>query len=374
MMLAFGMLFAQLRKDFQIVESMFLTGNITEANERLEKLKPASGEERAFVMYYYGFQKTSSNEALNQYLATAGRHPKTKYGQLAMLEAAKIYILERDMDSAQAELRKINSPDITERFYWLACTNFYKDELSAAIANADNYLRLMPKGREAESAAYIIVDSYLEQKKYQSALSSLGRVRNIPNHDRQYFYYKQGYAHEMNASYKDALQSYQTGYEIDKYSQSAFAIEERLFEMRGKSSNLDLSFLYPYEPLEILEAEADETTVESNGSESPTPPVSVEKPTLPPLPPIVLSNPEKLAAKPSEGLYVQAGRFSVETNAARLVSNIRKMGINAGYLEESKDKTLSWVVLAGPFVSRDQAESVRGIFKEKDIDSFLTTF
>lgn len=364
---------AQIRKEFNDVEKSFLGGKISEAGSQLAKLKASNNEERAFTMYYSGFQKSNSSEALNQYLATSSRHPKTKYGQLAMLEAAKIYVLDRDMDSAQTQLRGIYSSDIVERYYWLACINFYKDEYSAATANADNYLRLAPKGKVAEPAAYIIVESYLMQKKYQSAVSALSRVRQLPNYDMQYYYFKHGYAHEMIGNYKDALSSYQKGYELDKYSQSAFSIEERLFVMRSKNAGLDISFLYPYEPLEILMP--DEVAVaEENDVQQKEEPKIADVKSIVDLPPFVSAFPEKILVKPSSGLYVQAGRFSLESNAARLVANIRNMGINASFLEERKDKELTWVVLAGPFISRDQAESVRLMFKDKDIDSFLTSF
>ncbi|HHV36561.1 MAG TPA: tetratricopeptide repeat protein [Candidatus Cloacimonetes bacterium] len=373
MLLICSVLSAQVRRDFTNVEKLFLSGKVSQASNQLSRLKPSNNEERAFTMYYAAFQKTSSSEALNQYLATSRRHPKTKYGQLAMLEAAKIYILERDMDSAQAQLRGIYSPDIIERYYWLACINFYNDEYSAAIANSDNYLRLAPKGKVAEPAAHIIVESYLMQKKYQSAISALSKVRQLPSYDRQYYHFKQGYAHEMNGNYGEALKSYQKGYELDKYSQSAFSIEERLFAMRSKNASLDISFLYPYEPLEIVEAE-EELIVENNdNNQKEEPEVKEEKP-LPELPPLIPALPEKITQKPSSGLYIQAGRFSLESNASRLVANIRKMEVNASYLEERKDKDLTWVVLAGPFADRDQAESVRLMLKDKDIDSFLTRF
>lgn len=373
MLIMCSTLSAQIRKEFIDVEKSFLGGKVSEASTQLVKLRPSNNEERAFTMYYNAFQKSNSGEALNQYLATSSRHPKTKYGQLAMLEAAKIYILDRDMDSAQSQLRGIYSPDIIERYYWLACINFYKDEYSAAIANADNYLRLAPKGKVAEPAAHIIVESYLMQKKYQSAISALSKVRQLPNYDMQYYYFKHGYAHEMNGNYKDALSSYQKGYELDKYSQSAFSIEERLFVMRSKNAGLDISFLYPYEPLEILIPD-EVAVVEENGNQIKEEPKITDMKPVVDLPPLVSALPEKLMVKPSSGLYVQAGRFSLESNAARLVANIRKMGINASFLEERKDKGITWVVLAGPFTSRDQAESVRLMFKDKDIDSFLTNF
>lgn len=364
-LLGISPLFAQLRNEFKSVKKLFDSGKISEGNAALAKLKANNEDERAFIMYYIGFAKMDSQEALNQYLATANRHSKTYYGQLAMLEAAKIYILERDLSSAQAQLKRIDSAEIVDRFFWTAKLNFERDEYAHAIANSENYLRFAPGGKEAENAYHIIVDTYIAQRKYLSAISTLSRLKKMQNIDLQHYYYKLGYANQMNGNTSEALSAYKKGYEYDKYSQLAYTIEEQLFEMRAKNAAVDISFLYPYEPLEIAIA-VEETSTEISEKEE----KKEEVPKIV-LPPIAKDLPFKLPAKPNKGVYVQAGRFAMEANANGLTKSLRDMQVMASYYEDRLDGKQSWVVVAGPFESKKDAAITKGVLTDNGINSFV---
>jgi TolA-binding protein len=82
--------------------------------------------------------------------------------------------------------------------------------LDAAIAQAENYLRLEPKGDFAENAYYLMADSYLAQKKAYSAVSTLNKLLNLklPDTDDQYLYYRLGYAYEQSEKIVDAVAAY----------------------------------------------------------------------------------------------------------------------------------------------------------------------
>jgi tetratricopeptide (TPR) repeat protein len=364
-------LFAQGRKDFSNLETLYRTGKTSEAESLLGTLKPSKDEERALVQYYTALLKKNQAEALTLLNACANAYPQTPHGQLAMLEAAKFYILDRDMQKAQALLRRINSADIVERFYWSAVVFYWLDDFASAIANAENYMRLSPNGKEAENALHLISDAYIGQRKYQSAVSSLSKVSRLKDYDKQYYFYKLGLAHELNQNAREALNAYREGYELDKYSQNAFNIEEHLFAMRSRAPSLDLSFLYPYSPLEIKpEVAADSTKglpqslVDSHGTVPP----------IPDLPPIDQNQAIKLPAKPTQGFFLQAGRFSVEGNAERLSRGIREMKLPASYYEDKSQAQTTWVVLAGPFQTSEDTDRARIRLTNSEINSFIVQY
>jgi tetratricopeptide (TPR) repeat protein len=361
---------AQVRKDFQNLETLFEEGKTADLQKELKDLKPNKDEERALVLYLEAMLCKNIADTQTRLNSCIEKYPKTPYGQMAMLEVAKIHILEREMQKAGTLLRRINSPDIVDRFYWIAVVFYWQDDYSSAIANAENYLRLSPQGKEAESAHYLIVDSYVSQRKYQSAISSLANLQHLKEFDRQYYYYKLGMINELNSNFKEALKAFREGYELDKYSQVAFDIEERLFNMRSRTPSLDLSFLYPYTPLDIPVELASDSLDTQVGS---VPEVSEKLPPLN-LPPIDEYLPIKLISKPLKGFFLQAGRFSVKTNAERLCRSIRDMQIPASYYEDKDQGKTTWVVLAGPFSSREQTDSARARLTSSEINSFIVQY
>ncbi|MDI3503771.1 MAG: hypothetical protein PWP64_707 [Candidatus Cloacimonadota bacterium] len=356
---------ADVRKDFAKVEELYNSGKLDEVADKLSRLKSNRDEEQALLLYYSALLHKTKAQALEGFLSAAQEFPKTHYGQLAMLEAAKIYILEREIPQAQAQLRRISSARIIERFYWLAVTFYWLEDYPSAIANAENYLRLSPAGRVSESALHLVADSYIAQNKYQSAISSLHKIKRLPEYDQQYYYYRLGYANELGGDSGAALRAYRTGYELDKYSQVAFNIEERLFALRSRAPALDLSFLYPYTPLDIA-ASQDSTA---------TPAIEAIPDSLRiALPQFDSSTPLKVSFQPAQGSFLQAGRFSVESNANRLVSNIREMKIPALYYEDDYEGHKTWVVLAGPFDSAAQSNLAKEILSKSDIHSFAVQY
>ncbi|MDD3563770.1 MAG: hypothetical protein PHR32_08865, partial [Candidatus Cloacimonetes bacterium] len=130
-------LFAQVGKDFSDLEKLYQSGQLSQVKSSLSTLKPRRDEEKALVGYYSALCQKTKTEVLAGLVTVADSYPKTSYGQLAMLEAAKIHILEREIPRAQALLRGISSADIIERFYWLAVTYYWQEDYSAAIANAE---------------------------------------------------------------------------------------------------------------------------------------------------------------------------------------------------------------------------------------------
>ncbi|GAB1365523.1 hypothetical protein MASR1M36_03940 [Candidatus Cloacimonadaceae bacterium] len=370
---------AAVRKEFSELDKLYESGKLDDVSASLISLKPSSEDERAAVGFYTALLKTNSSEAIKVHQHIIEKFSATIYAQRSLLELGKQYLLERKVDEAKASFRQIVSPALVERYYWLSLCAWWQEDLDAAIAQAENYLRLEPKGDFAENAYYLMADSYLAQKKAYSAVSTLNKLLNLklPDTDDQYLYYRLGYAYEQSEKIVDAVAAYRQGYEMDKYSQTAYLIEDRLFELRSRSRTVDISFLYPYSILQIALAEADSLSapkqagdVQNDLAASNSPPLPTPSVTNPVNP----NSPVKLKTKPLEGYWLQAGRFSVEANANKLVVNIRLMNIPAVYYEDDTGGKKSWVVLCGAFPDKNQAETARQSLANEKINSFITFY
>jgi len=84
--------------------------------------------------------------------------------------------------------------------------------------------------------------------------------------------------------------------------------------------------------------------------------------------------PTKILAKPNTGFYLQSGRFSVESNARRLVNSIREMRIPAVYYEETHQGKKTWVVLAGPFTDKEESGKAKDLLARSEINSFIVQY
>ena len=364
---------AAVRKEFQDLDKLYNNGKLDELSALISTLKPVNEEERACLGFYVALLKVKTEEAISAHQWLIEKFPKSPYAQKSLFELGKIFILDRKIEEATLYLRRITSPEIIERFYWLGLCACWKDDYATAISNCENYLRLEPRGEFAEKSYYLIADCYLAQKKAYSAVTTLLKLQNakLREIDEQYFYYRLGYAYELSDAPIDAINAYRKGYELDRYSQVAYEIEDRILEIKRSKPNIDISFLYPYSPLQV-------TIVQEEQPDTLKPGVPAE---TKPSPSTVSSKldvkqdaPVKLKEKPQEGYWLQAGRFSVESNANRLVINIRLLNIPAAYYEDISGGKKSWVVVCGSFPDRTQAEEAKELLATNDINSFITAY
>ena len=368
-----GFALSSVRKEFQNLEELYNTGKIDELAESIGTLKPANDEERACIGFYNALLKTKTEEAIASHQLLIEKFPKSSYTQKSLLELGKIYCLERRIEEASLYLRRITSSELMERFYWLALCAWWQDDYATAINNCENYLRLEPRGEFAEKAYYLIADCYLAQKKAYSAVTTLLKLQNakLREIDEQYFYYRLGYAYELSDAPIDAINAYRKGYELDRYSQVAYEIEDRILEIKRSKPNIDISFLYPYSPLQVTIVQEEQPDTLKLGVPAETKPSTS---TVSPKLEVRQDAPVKLKEKPKEGYWSQAGRFSVESNANRLVINIRLLNIPAAYYEDISGGKKSWVVVCGSFPDRTQAEEAKELLATNDINSFITAY
>ena len=364
---------AAVRKEFQDLDKLYNNGKLDELSALISTLKPVNEEERACLGFYVALLKVKTDEAISAHQWLIEKFPQSPYAQKSLLELGKIFILDRKIEEATLYLRRITSPDIIERFYWLGLCAWWKDDYTTAISNCENYLRLEPRGEFAEKSYYLIADCYLAQKKAYSAVTTLLKLQNakLREIDEQYFYYRLGYAYELSDAPIDAINAYRKGYELDRYSQVAYDIEDRILEIKRSKPNIDISFLYPYSPLQVTIVQEEQPDTLKLGVPAETKPSTS---TVSPKLEVRQDAPVKLKEKPKEGYWLQAGRFSVESNANRLVINIRLLNIPAAYYEDISGGKKSWVVVCGSFPDRTQAEEAKELLATNDINSFITAY
>ena len=370
LVLGIGSLNAILRPEYAEVERLYASGKASEASAALSCLTANNDEERAFSAYMSAALKVKRNEVRSGFELVISKYPKSEYAQRARLELAKLQILERELGAATENLNRITSNYLLERHYWLAWCYWWQDDFAKAIGAAENYLRLAPKGVYCEDTHYLLAECYLAQQKTYSAITTLSKLQSLqlPDTDQQYLLYRTGYCYEISDKLSEAAGYYRQGYELDKYSQIAYTIEDRLFDLKYKSRSIDISFLYPYSLLKI--APAPEDTVSS----SPVIASGTNQSQSPATPPPNMDAPIKLTGKPQNGYFIQAGRFSQEANANKLVINIRLLSLPAAYYEDISGNKKSWVVISGAYENKDKAEAARNLLLSKDINCFVAQY
>lgn len=349
---------AGLSKDFQILENKFQQGDIAGISSLLPTAKTNNDEDRALQLYLSAMLKKTENETISSLQQAANLYPKTFYGQMSILELAKYHILKREINQAEELLHKITNVQLIEKFYWLAYCADSKSNYDKAISYSENYLRMTSDNKYLENTYYIIANAYRKQGKYQSAITTLEKLKKIEGYPKneQYFFYQLGYCYQLLGNVADAYQNYKKAFELNHNSPLAFMAEDKLFELRNRyNPSLDLSFLYPYTTLDI-------------------PGLIQPEITIPPAASIIQDLPLKLENRPETGYYVQIGCFSSEANARKRTEEIRGLNISAIYFEDKNKKNTPWVVASGPYSSITEAETLKSILAQKSVDSFITRY
>ena len=161
------------------------------------------------------------------------KYPDTYYGQLSLLELAKIELLKRNYEQAIIYLKKIYNSDVETKQYWLAKCYLKSENYDSAIISAQNYIFDSENKEKIETAYFIIIEAYIQQNKFKRALNTLEFLRNSEfiNNNIPLLHFKIGYCNEKIKKYEEALRSYQK-LKIDfPYHQYSYSAEDRIFNL-----------------------------------------------------------------------------------------------------------------------------------------------
>ncbi len=362
---SFACLAMAARAEIQALINAYEKGDPEKSRTLLMRINPENAEERATVQYYQALLGNDVDSVKVKLATLADTYLKTRYGQKALFELGSLNLLDRDYTKALEYFNKITDPDLSEKHYWIANTYFQKGDYTNAVNSGNQFTRLTKSSPKLEDTYYLIADAYISLNQFNNAITTLKKLLSQPEliEDMQYLRYRYGYAAEMLGNRSEAISQYRQGYEINRFSQLAYLIEDRLFEMRLRyGTGIDLSFLYPHAALplpDIVLAEQGKTGKIADPEKQDT---SVE------------ARPDTTSAQSDAsqpGLYLQAGRFSVQANADKLGDRIRSLGLNARVQKSTQFKDVSWVVIVGPYQNQLDAVTNKQLLKDNEIDSFI---
>ncbi len=258
------------------------------------------------------------------------KYPDTYYGQLSLLELAKIELLKRNYEQAIIYLKKIYNPDVETKQYWLAKCYLKSENYDSAIISAQNYIFDSENKEKIETAYFIIIEAYIQQNMFKRALNTLEFLRNSEfiNNNIPLLHFKIGYCNEKIKKYEEALKSYQK-LKIDfPYHHYSYLAEDRIFNLtRNEKFKIAPSNIQPNNKIDQ----------------------------------------EKKLRK-----FLQVGAFSTRKNAQKHASDIKNI-LNHSYIVFEKvinGKNL-FIVAFGPYENDKNLNKAKQTLGKKGINSFL---
>jgi len=262
--------------------------------------------------------------------------PDTFQGQSALLDLAKIELLERNYDQALKYFKKIFHPEIPTKEYWMAKCYLSSGDTDSAIIAAQNYVYTSSDKDKIESSYFIIAEAYIEKGLFTKALNTLNYLRNSDNiqNNIPLLHYKIGYCNEKLGNYDTALTHYKKLKLDFPYHEYTYLAEDRIYQMNSdKKIDVDLK--------EIMINED---------------PVK-----------------EPIADKDDEGnKYLQVGAFSKQGNADKHGKDISKT-FSGNYIvfpKKSNNKTL-YITAFGPYNSDKQLNKAKSELEKNGYNSFM---
>ncbi len=305
---------------FILVSVNLFSQNENELKQLFEKAK-ASNKQSDFMPIY---EDLSAN------------YTDSYYGQLSLIELAKIYILKRQYSKAIESLKKIHHQGIADKQYWLAKAYLKENKLQLAVVSAQIFISESNDNDKIENAYFIIAEAYIQQNMYKRAFNTLETLRtsqyiknNIP-----LLHFKMGNCKEFMGKYDDALMCYKKLKKDFPYHQYSYLAEDRLFELKSDDKiDVSLSNINSYRQNEPKQ--------------------------------------ETKAATGEYKIYLQVGAFSSEENAIKLGKKVKQIGYNFIVFQKIKDNNKLFVVAAGPFEKDKKLKEAMKKLEKNDLKSYV---
>ncbi len=135
------------------------------------------------------------DQALQAYGQVIDDYPQSEEAALALAQAKQVYINNNQVDKMRDFVEThgqsgIDGSDMDSASYYAAENQFLTENYPAAIQSFKAYLVQYPKGGFRENAGYYLSESYIKQKNYNSAKTTLLGMQTVPNsafHDNANF-------------------------------------------------------------------------------------------------------------------------------------------------------------------------------------------
>lgn len=285
----------------------------------------------------YDNARAEENDFIGSYELLANEHTDSYYGQLALLELAKINILKRNYEEAVEYLKKIHLAEIRIKQYWLAKAYLKSHKYQLSIISAQIFIAESNDFDKIEIAYFIIAEGYIEQKMFQRAYNTLETLRtskyiknNIP-----LLHFKMGYCKEFLGKYEDALIHYKNLRQNYPYHKYSYIAEDRIYNMRsGNKIDMDVTKINFYRSIEPEEE-------------------------------------SKAATGRDLKIYVQIGAFGSKENAEKLGKKIARLKYKYIIFPKIKNNNKLYVVAVGPFKKGEKLKNAIKKLEENDFKTYV---
>ena len=261
----------------------------------------------------------------------------SSFGQLSLLELAKLNFFKRDYENAVSLLKKIHHQKISDKQYWLAKSYLKLEKYQLSIISSQIFIAESEDDVIIENAYFLIAEAYLQQKMYKRAFNTLESLRtskyisnNIP-----LLHYKMGICKEQQGKFEQALMFYKKLKQDFPYHQYCYLAEDRIYNLKkDEKLEIDLS--------EINTFRKEKPKVES-----------------------------KAATGKDLKIYLQVGAFGSEDRARKLGKKVKVIGYKYIVFSKIKNNSKLYIVAAGPFDENDNLKKAIQKLKKNDIDSYV---
>ncbi|MDP8267505.1 MAG: SPOR domain-containing protein [Candidatus Tenebribacter davisii] len=259
------------------------------------------------------------------------------FGQLALIELAKLSFFERNYQDAVSYLKKIHHQKITDKQYWLAKSYLKLGKYQLSIVSNQILIAESEDDRKIENAFFFIAEAYMKQEMYKRAFNTLESLRtsqyiknNIP-----LLHYRMGIFKEKQGKFEQALMFYKKLKQDFPYHQYCYLADDRIYNLK-KNDKLDIDFK------EINTFRREEPIQET-----------------------------KAATGKDLKIYLQVGAFKTEGSAEKLGKKIKVIGFEYIVFSKIKNNSKLYIIAAGPFDEKDDLKKTMQKLKKNDINSYV---
>ncbi len=280
------------------------------------------------------FNKAMSQTEQNKFMPLlkelATDYQDNIYGQKALLELAKISLLNRDYKKSLSYLKKINTSSIKDVSYWFAKVYLKLNKNISAIYSAQNYIYMHPNNLEKdEDMLLTIAEAFIQKKSYYQALATLNSLRKskYAQNKISLIVYKIGECYENMGKIDKAIKIYKK-MKIDfPYDQYTYLAQDRIYELASLPENTEEN-----KPKKL----------------------------------------DKANVTPKDfDLYLQVGAYRTKKSADIQKEKLKKLGLDVKIKEKTKNGKPLFVVYSGPFKDTKAMQKASVVLKKNNLDFFI---
>lgn len=259
------------------------------------------------------------------------------FGQLSLLELAKLNFFKREYKKAVSLLKKIHHHEISDKQYWLAKSYLKMEKYQLSIVSSQIFIAESDDNAKIENTYFLIAEAYLQQRMFKRAFNTLESLRTSKyiNNNIPLLHYKMGICKEQQGKFEQALMFYKKLKQNFPYHQYCYLAEDRIYNLKKNDKfDIDLSEINIYRKEEPLEE-------------------------------------SKAATGKDLKIYLQVGAFGSEDNAKKFGKKVKVIGYKYIVFSKIKDNSKLYVVAAGPFDENDDLKKAMQKLKKNDINSYV---